>query len=141
MIEKLTEVLTWKTTMIFIIIAMIGLWSWALGKVPIAGDYGFVLQADLEKRIKQTVGRDIDDLKAQSTTTSDKVDSIKTSLDAVLADLYGKRLKEGVRQRCKLPPTATEERDRLWDQINRDLNLYRKYSGDPTYVRPGCEEV
>lgn len=139
--EKLVSTLTWRSTMVLVMIVMSGLWAWALGKVPIAGEYGFVLQAELEQKIKGAVGPDIDTLKKQSAETSKNVDSIKTSLDAVLADLYSKKIKDGVRQRCRLPVTSTEERDRLWDQISRDLNLYRKYSGDATYVRPGCDEV
>lgn len=141
MLSKLLDGLTHRGVVVVIILAMAGLWSWALGFVPIPGDYGFVYKAELHDTLQKGVGQDIDQLKKQSAETSTKVDNIKTALDQILADYYSKRIKDAVRQRCKLPPTAVEDRDRLWDQITKDVNLYRIYSGDGHYERPTCLEV
>lgn len=123
-------------------LVMSGLWVWAFGKAPvISNPDGFVLRVTLAGDVRTIVGKDIDDLKRQSTETAAKVDNIKISLDAILADYYSKRVKEAVRQRCKLAENAISERDRLWDQINKDLNLYRVYSGDSQWQRPSCGEV
>lgn len=139
--EILTNDLTPRATLVVTIIGMLGLWAWAFGKVPVVGQDGFVLRVTLAGDVRTIVGKDIDDLKRQSTETAAKVDNIKISLDAILADYYSKRVKEGVRQRCKLAESAISERDRLWDQINKDLNLYRVYSGDSQWQRPSCGEV
>lgn len=125
-----------------VLLAMCGLWAWAFGKVPVEGEHGFVLRASLADGVKTIVGDDIDGLKTQSAQTSKQVTDIKIALDQILADYYSKRVKDGVRQRCKLNPLLDiGERDRLWDQINKDLNLYRIYSGDITWQRPSCSEV
>lgn len=139
--DKLLEGVSHKVIFMIVLLAMIGLWSWAFGLVPIAGEHGFVLQAELDQRVKDGVGKDIDALKKQSAETSTKVDNIKTALDQILADYYSKRIKDAVRQRCKLPSNAIEDRDRLWDQITKDVNLYRIYSGDSNYERPTCVDV
>lgn len=141
MLSKLLDGLTHRGVFVVIILAMAGLWSWALGMVPIPGQYGFVYQAELSQKIQDGVGKDIDALKSQTRETSTKVDNIKTALDQILADYYSKRIRDGVRQRCKLPPTAVEERDRLWDQVTKDLNLYHIYSGDKSFERPTCLDV
>lgn len=141
MLDNLLHNVPQKVSLVIAVVAMMGLWLWALGKVPIPGEYGFVYQAEISKRIKLEVGQDIDQLKKQSAETSTKVDNIKVALDQILADYYSKRIKDGVRQRCKLPVTAVEDRDRLWDQITKDVNLYRMYSGDLHYERPSCSDV
>lgn len=122
-----------------VLLAMMGMWAWALGKVPVEGEHGFAYKQSLAAEVQTIVGKDIDDLKKQQTTTSSKVDSIKTSLDAVLADLYSKRVFENTRKRCKA--ADPDERARLFNEINKDVNLYRIYSGDTGYQRPGCDEV
>ena len=139
--DVLLHDITPRATLVVTIVGMIGLWAWAFGKVPVVGEDGFVLRVTLAKDVQTIVGGDINDLKRQSADTSKKVDNIKVALDAILADYYSKRVKEATRQRCKLPPTETAERDRLWDQINLDLNLYRIYSGDMQWQRPSCSEV
>lgn len=123
-------------------LAMCGLWVWAFGKAPIVADPdGFVMQVHLAESVRTIVGKDIEDLKQQAKETSRKVDNIKTALDAILADYYIKRVRDATRKRCKLPLNETSERDRLWDQIGKDLNLYRIYSGDSTLQRPTCRDV
>lgn len=139
--ETLANEFTPRVTIVIIIVAMAGLWLWAFGKVPIPGDHGFVLRVSLAGDVKTIVGDDIDDLKKQSGETSKQVNDIKMALDQILADYYSKRVKDGVRQRCKTDILNTAERDRLWDQINKDLNLYRIYSGDMDWQRPTCSEV
>lgn len=130
-----------KVIAMIVLLAMIGLWAWAFGMVPVTGEHGFVLRAELPLLIQAQQGHDIDELKKQAAETSTKVDNIKTALDQILADYYSKRVQDGVRRRCKLSPLETEERARLWDQITRDVNLYRIYSGDSNYERPSCSEV
>lgn len=139
--ETLTQEITPKVAIVIVVLAMCGLWAWAFGKIPIEGQNGFVMRITLASDVQTIVGKDIDDLKKQAGETSKKVDNIKTALDQILADYYSKRVKDGVRQRCKLNPLETAERDRLWDQINKDLNLYRIYSGDTEWQRPTCGEV
>lgn len=139
--EKLTQDISREVMVVMTVIAMLGMWMWAFGKVPVEGEHGFVLKATLAADVKTIVGKDIDELKQQSAQTSTKVDQIKVALDAILADYYSKRIKDATRQRCKLGAADTAERDRLWDQINADLNLYRMYSGDQNYQRPSCSEV
>lgn len=140
-LDTLLHGITQRVMLVMTVIAMMGLWAWALGKVPIPGEHGFVFQSEVNAQIQQQVGKDIDQLKKQSAETSTKVDNIKVALDAILADYYSKRIKDAVRQRCKLPPTQVEDRDRLWDQITRDVGLYRQYSGDLNYERPTCTDV
>lgn len=139
--EALMKDISREVMLVAIVLAMCGLWLWAFGKVPIEGQDGFVLRVTLASDVQTIVGKDIGDLKQQSAETSKKVDNIKVALDAILADYYSKRVKDATRQRCKLPPTETGERDRLWDQIGKDLNLYRIYSGDTTFQRPTCSDV
>lgn len=139
--ETLTNGISREIMLVIIVLGMLGLWAWAFGQVPIAGEHGFVLKATLAGDVKTIVGNDVDDLRRQSAETSKKVDNIKVALDAILADYYSKRVKDATRQRCKLPPGETGERDRLWDQIGKDLNLYRIYSGDSTFQRPTCQDV
>ncbi len=147
--ETLTKDLSREVMLVILVLGMCSLWVWAFGKVPIIAEHdGFVLRVNLPGDVQTIVGKDIDDLRKQSSETSkkidqtaSKVDNIKVALDAILADYYSKRVKEAVRQRCKLPLTEIGERDRLWDQINRDLNLYRVYSGDRDWQRPSCGEV
>jgi hypothetical protein len=139
--ETLTNDFTPRVTIVIVLLAMTGLWAWAFGKVPIPGDHGFVLRVQLAGDVQTIVGKDINDLKAASKETSEKVDNIKVALDQILADYYNKRVKDAVRQRCKLNPLETAERDRLWDQINKDWNLYRIYSGDRETPRPTCSDV
>lgn len=140
-LSALKNEFTPRVTIVIIIVAMAGLWAWAFGKVPIAGDHGFVLRASLAGDVKTIVGKDVDELKAESAKTSRQVSDIKVALDQILADYYSKRIKDAVRQRCKLNPIDTGERDRLWDQINRDVYLYKQYSKDEYYTRPTCSEV
>lgn len=141
MLDRLLQGITQRVAIVIAVLAMCFLWVWAFGQIPIPGEHGFVFHAELTRAIQQQVGKDIDDLKKQSGETSTKVDKIKVALDQILADYYSKRIKEAVRQRCKLPSTAIEDRDRLWDQITQDVNLYRSYSGDRYYERPSCAEV
>lgn len=138
-VEKLTSQFTWRTTVSVVLLAMMGMWAWATGHAPIEGQHGFVLRQSLVGEVQTIVGKDIDDLKKQQSTTEAKVDSIKSSLDAVLADLYAKRIFENTRKRCKA--TDNEERARLFNEINKDVNLYRIYSGDSIYQKPTCDEV
>lgn len=139
--DTLLQNLPKEVLIVVSILVMVGLWTWAFGKVPIEGQEGFVMRVTLANDVKTIVGRDIDELKKQSKETSQKVDNIKVALDQILADYYSKRIKAAVRQRCKLNPLETSERDRLWDQINQDVNLYKQYSGDREYQRPTCSEV
>lgn len=140
--ETLTKDFSREVIIVVIVLAMMGLWAWAFGKVPIAAERdGFVLRISLAGDVQTIVGKDIDDLKKQGGETSKQVQDIKTALDQILADYYSKRVKDGVRQRCKLNPLDTSERDRLWDQITKDMNLYRIYSGDVEWQRPTCGEV
>lgn len=141
MLDKLLQGISQRVSLVMTVLAMCGLWAWALGKVPIPGEHGFVYQTELKAQVQQQVGQDIDQLKKQTAETSTKVDNIKTALDQILADYYSKRVQDEVRRRCKLPLTETEERARLWDQITKDVNLYRIYSGDSNYDRPSCAEV
>lgn len=130
-----------KVIFVIVILAMCGLWAWALGQVPIPGEHGFVYQAELDQRIHTAVGQDIDSLKKETAETSTKVDSIKVALDRILADYYSKLVIDETRRRCKLPATEIDERIRLFDQINKDVNLYRIYSGDVNYLRPTCADL
>lgn len=139
--DTLTKDISREVLLVIIVIGMLGLWAWAFGKVPIDGEHGFVMRVTLATDVQTIVGKDINDLKAQSHETAQKVDNIKIALDAILADYYSKRVKDATRQRCKLAPLETGERDRLWDQIGKDVNLYRIYSGDGTYQRPTCSDV
>lgn len=139
--DRLLEGFSQRALIVLSILVMMGMWIWALGQIPIPGEHGFVLAAELDAVIQGKVGQDIDSLKKQSKETSTKVDNIKVALDQILADYYSKRIKDGVRQRCKLPPASVEDRDRLWDQITKDVNLYKIYSGDQSYIRPTCFEV
>lgn len=139
--ETILNQLPQKVVTMLIVLAMLGLWTWALGKMPIPGEHGFVYQAELKQQIQSAVGSDIDSLKTQSAETSTKVDSIKTALDQILADYYSKRVIDEVRRRCKLAAGEMDEKARLFDQINKDVNLYRIYSGDTSYVRPTCADI
>lgn len=140
--EALSSEITPRVALVVLTLAMCGLWVWAFGKAPIVADQdGFVLRIHLASDVQTIVGKDIDDLKKQSADTSRKVDNIKVALDAILADYYSKRIKDATRQRCKLPLAEIGERDRLWDQISKDLNLYRGYSGDTGFQRPTCQDV
>lgn len=141
MLDTLIKLLPPKVLLIVVVISMCGLWAWAFGQIPVEGQHGFVLKETLANDVQRIVGSDIEALKKQSATTERKVDRIKVALDRILADYYSKRIKDATRQRCKLPVGETAERDRLWDQINSDLNLYRMYSGDERYQRPTCGEV
>jgi len=139
--ETLTSGMSREVIIVMVLLAMTGLWAWAFGKVPIDGEHGFVMRVTLSDDVKTIVGKDVEGLKKQSQETSQKVDNIKIALDRILADYYSKRIKDATRQRCKLPLGEIAERDRLWDQINGDVNLYRQYSGDTSYQRPTCQDV
>lgn len=139
--ETLTKDISREVIVVIVVLAMCGLWVWAFGGVPIKGQDGFVLRVTLASDVQTIVGKDIDELKRQTTEMSSQTREIKTALDQILADYYAKRVKDGVRQRCKLSPLDTAERDRLWDQINEDLRMYRIYSGDMDWQRPTCGEV
>lgn len=140
--EALTKDISREVILVVIVLAMCSLWVWAFGKVPVVADPdGFVMRVHLASDVQTIVGKDIDELKHQSAKTEQKVDNIKVALDAILADYYSKRIKDATRQRCKLPLGETGERDRLWDQISKDINLYRIYSGDVTFQRPTCLDV
>lgn len=139
--DQLLQGFSQRVLVVIAILVMMGMWVWAVGQIPIPGEHGFVFAAELDDKIKGKVGQDIDQLKKQTAETSTKVDNIKIALDQILADYYSKRIKDAVRQRCKIPLTDTAERDRLWDQMAKDVNLYRQYSGDQNYIRPSCQEV
>lgn len=140
--DALTHEITPRVALVVITLAMCTLWVWAFGKAPIAAEQdGFVMRIHLASDVQTIVGKDIDELKKQSNDTSRKVDNIKVALDQILADYYSKRIKDATRQRCKLPPAETGERDRLWDQISQDVSLYKVYSGDSGYQRPTCSDV
>jgi hypothetical protein len=139
--ESLTSGFSREVVIVIVLLAQVGLWVWAFGKVPIPGEHGFVFKSQLAAETQTIVGQRVDELKRESRETAKKVDNIKVALDQILADYYSKRIKDAVRQRCKLHPLETAERDRLWDQINRDVTLYKMYSGDTEYIRPTCSEV
>jgi len=110
--------------------------TYAIGGFAVLGMPGFASETEVSKYVDASVK----EIKEKTQQTAEKVSDMQTALDEVLAELYMRKIRETVRQRCKTPVDEYQERERLNGQIEEYQKRYRKYAGE-RYPLPACGEL
>lgn len=141
--QGLTPLQKWRVTVGLFVVGLVAFDMWALGKIPLPGEHGFAQSSQVKQEVSKQVEpirQEVSEVKKQATEANDKITVIGTTLNTVLADVYEKRVKEGIRERCRTPLSNVAARTRINDQIDRDRKEYRKYSGED-FPPKTCDEV
>lgn len=135
----------WEVTIAICVMLLLVFATWATGLYAFMGFPGLVKAGEVQTMISnqtQDVKQEVGKIKQQTQETNAKVDALTGALNAVLAELFAKKIRESVRQRCKTPNENYSERATINDQIYNDQREYRKYSETKSdYPLPACGEV